>query len=198
MESVDPGFSELLAMVRTGDGDAARRLLELYEPQVRRVIRARLTDRSLRRVADSLDICQSVFAQFFVRTALGEFDLDAPEDLVRLLSRMARNRVLKLVEHQHAARRDARKVDPRGLEEFALGAAEETPSALVANAELLDRARALLTDEERSLAEQRALGKAWNELAEERGVEPDALRMRWKRSVERVSRQLGLGDGDAA
>ena len=52
----------------------------------------------LRRVLDSVDVCQSVLANFFVRVAAGQFDLDQPEQLLRLLATMARNRILDHVK----------------------------------------------------------------------------------------------------
>jgi RNA polymerase sigma-70 factor (ECF subfamily) len=39
-----------------------------------------------------MDICQSVLASFFVRAAVGQFELDRPEPLVGLLIGMARNK----------------------------------------------------------------------------------------------------------
>ena len=42
-------------------------------------MRIHLRDVRLRRVLDSTDICQSVLASFFVRAALGQYDLDTPE-----------------------------------------------------------------------------------------------------------------------
>jgi hypothetical protein len=107
---------------------------------------------------------------------------------------MARNRVQKLVEREQAARRDVRRLDPRPLECLSLEGTDETPSQLAAHAELLERALARLTEEERFLAEQRAAGRPWAKLAEQLKAEPDALRMRWKRALDRVSLELGFAD----
>jgi RNA polymerase sigma-70 factor (ECF subfamily) len=52
-----------------------------------------LTDPRLRRVLDTVDVCQSVLGGF-VRAAAGQFDLEQPEQLVKLLTTMARNRIL--------------------------------------------------------------------------------------------------------
>ena len=41
-----------------------------------------------------MDIGQSVMGSFFLRAALGEYDLDRPEDLIRLLISMTRNKVI--------------------------------------------------------------------------------------------------------
>jgi hypothetical protein len=64
-------FAELLRRVRSGDQEAATALVRQFEPEIRRVVRLRLTDPRMRRVIDSADICQSVLANFFVRAAAG-------------------------------------------------------------------------------------------------------------------------------
>ena len=60
----DNEFSELMRKIRAGDQDAARQLVESYEPEIRRAARLRMTDPQLRRLVDSIDICQSVFGRF--------------------------------------------------------------------------------------------------------------------------------------
>ena len=73
----DVNVRELLRLVRTGDAIAAEELVRAYEPELRRAIRVRLTDARLRRLIDSVDICQSVLAGFFVRTAAGQYDVQS-------------------------------------------------------------------------------------------------------------------------
>jgi DNA-directed RNA polymerase specialized sigma24 family protein len=57
---------------------------------------------------------------------------------------------------------------------------------------LLPKVLGLLSEEERHLAEQRAQGRSWAELAAEAGVHEDALRKRLARAGKRVARFLGL------
>ncbi len=192
--AAETGFVELIQRVRSGDEQAAAALVRRYEPHIRRVVRVQMTDPALRRTLDSVDICQSVLANFFVRAALGEFDLDRPEQLIRLLSVMARNRIRKHVEIQHAGRRDVRRLESAPVEQFDCADGAETPSSIVANRELLERSRAQLDEQERYLADQRALGRSWPDLADELGVSSDALRMRLSRSIDRVARKLGIGE----
>ena len=90
----DAQFDDLIRRVRIGEAQAARELVLHYEPEIRREVRIWLTDPKLRRVVDSLDICQSVFGIFFVRVALGQFDLAKPQNLFRLLATMAKNKVI--------------------------------------------------------------------------------------------------------
>ena len=105
----DAGIGELLSKVRTGDAAAAEELVRSYEPELRRAIRVRLTDARLRRLVDSMDICQSVLAGFFVRTAAGQYDIQSAEELLKLLVTMARNRVIDWVRRANVERRDGRR-----------------------------------------------------------------------------------------
>ena len=58
--------------------------------------------------------------------------------------------------------------------------------------------RKLLTDEERQLADHRGLGLEWPEIAALVGGQPDALRKKLCRALDRVTDRLGLEVGDYA
>src|SRR5262249_35457012 len=98
-------FPELIRRVRMGDDQAAAELVRRYEPAIRRVARVRLTDPRLQRLFDSMDVCQSVFGSFFIRTALGEYELETPEQLLHLLAAMTRKKVVDQSRRARAARR---------------------------------------------------------------------------------------------
>jgi RNA polymerase sigma-70 factor (ECF subfamily) len=141
---------------------------------------------------DSIDMCQSVLANFFVRAVNGQFELDKPEQLLNLLVTMARNKITNHALKQQAARRDQRRIQKGGLDESALVAAGPTPSQVVANQELLQEFRKRLSKGERRLADQRAQGRSWAEIAAESGGNADTLRMQLTRAIDRVSRELRL------
>jgi RNA polymerase sigma-70 factor (ECF subfamily) len=184
-------FRELIARVRNGDDRAAEELVGRYESTIRMAIRVRLDQSDLRRLLDSVDICQSVLANFFVRAASGQFDLDTPAQLIKLLVTMARNRLINHVHHQQAARRDCRRRDGNAqVGDIAdLG---PSPSQVIAYRELLEVFRGRLTEEERKLADLRALGRSWKEVAVAAGGHPEALRFRLTRALDRVARELRL------
>jgi RNA polymerase sigma-70 factor (ECF subfamily) len=190
--SEDASFRDLLERVRARDEQAAAELVRRFEPAIRVAVRVRLTDPRLRRQFDSMDICQSVLANFFVRAASGQFELERSEQLVNLLVTMARNRLINEVGKHRAARRDQRRVQTGEVDEAAFADPEPTPSVVVANRELLDEARGRLTEEERHIADQRAQGRAWADIAAQTGEKPDALRMRFTRAMDRVAQELGL------
>ena len=195
--SDDEQTSDLLRRIRQGDGAAATELVRQYEPEIRRAVRVRLTDPRLRRVLDSMDVCQSVLAAFFVRVSAGQYDLHDPGQLLRLLTAMARNKVLDHARRQQARRRDQRRVDGGGGEALeAVADSTPSPSRVAANKELLEEVRRRLSDDERRLADQRALGRDWAAIAAAEGAAPDALRKKLTRALDRVSRDLGLEDAD--
>lgn len=191
-------FRELLRRVRAGDEEAAAELVRDYGPEIRRAVRLRLTDPKLRRVFDSADICQSVFGEFFLRFLGGQYDLEGPEHLLRLLGRIARNRVSNRARDQRAARRDHRRLDPAGHEQLAdVAAPGVTPSRILAAREALEKVRRLLTAEELYLLEQRQARRDWADIARELGRSPDAVRKQLERALDRVCRELTWdGPGD--
>ena len=152
-------FHDLIRRVGSGDQNAAAVLVRHYEPEIRRDLRLRLQDSPLHRILDSIDISQSVLANFFVRAAAGQFDLATPEKLLKLLMKMAHNKLRDHARRQHACRRDHRRVQTSDSSAMAAVPAHiETPSKILEGREMLDAVHRCLSAEERYLAEQRELG----------------------------------------
>jgi RNA polymerase sigma factor (sigma-70 family) len=187
-------YTEFIRRIREGDEPAAEELVRRYEPEIRLEVRGwlRLRNPALRRVFDSMDICQSVLASFFVRAAVGEFDLDEPSQLIRLLVAMARKKVAEQARHHQRQRRDVRRVGEADMEMGIVAATDETPSRLASGRELLQKFRELLLDEERRIADLRARGSDWAAVAAELGGTPDGRRKQLARAVARVEHQLGV------
>lgn len=189
-------FEAMIGRVRAGDEAAAAELVRAYEPLIRREVRLRIRDQRLYRLFESRDVCQSVLGSFFVRTALGEYDLATPGQLVRLLMAMTRNKVATAAQRQRRQRRDYRRTT--GEDELLQQVADPSPSPseLVSGAELLARFRAGFSAEERAIADLRKQGLGWGEITTELGGTPQARRMQFARAVERVSRQVDLAEHD--
>jgi RNA polymerase sigma-70 factor (ECF subfamily) len=188
-------FRDLIGRVRRGDEQAAAELVQRYEPAIRRAVRFRLTDPRLRRTCDSMDVCQSVLLSFFVRAASGQYELDTPEQLLRLLTTMARNKLLNQTRDQHAARRDNRLVtfdiDDHDIEE-----ANPGPSQQVEARDMLQEIHRRLTPDELRLVELRNQGHDWNTIAKTVGGSPAALRQKLHRALARLSQEFGLAEGE--
>ena len=186
-------FQALLQRARQGDPDAIAELVRLYEPEVRRFVRFRMTNPSMRRFLDSLDISQSVFGRFLVDIQNGAFNVTSPEQLRNLLLTMARNKLYDNARYHKAAKRDGRRmeaIDSDGLEQISDPA--ETPSVQLAADELVTAVRLALAPDELYLIDERLNGRDWNDLAAELQVAPDAARKRMTRAIDRVAQQLGF------
>jgi RNA polymerase sigma factor (sigma-70 family) len=192
----EPSFRDFMERIRAGDDSAAEELVRRYEAAIRLEVRMRIRDRRLNRLFDSADICQSVLASFFARAALGQYDLQSDGDLIKLLISMARNKVVSQVRKHHNQSRDVRRMVANDDADLAVAGDEPTPSRVVMGKELLQRFRERLTAEERQLADGRAQGRAWAEIAAEYGGTPQARSKQLARALDRVARDLGLGDED--
>ncbi len=191
--SEEEPFHDLLARVRRGDPQAAESLVRRYEPEIRLRVRTwlRLRSAELRRVFDSMDICQSVMANFFLRASAGQYDLESPDQLMGLLVVMARHKLSERVRHQQSRKRDIRRSQPldAGL---AVASGDESPSQLVAFAELQREFQRRLSDDERVVAEARSQGHDWAAIAGNLGGTPEGRRKQYARAVDRVARELGI------
>ncbi len=178
-------FGEFLDAVRRRDQQAAAELVRRYLPYIRRVVRLRLTAPHLRRLFDSMDICQSILAEFLGRVSAGAFDLRTPAQLRALLAAMAINKV-------RAKARKERRYSVRRPHTQDLVSPEPPPDQQLADLDLIAAVRERLSDRERWLLDQRALGRTWVELARQIGAEASALRMQLTRALARVRRDLGM------
>jgi RNA polymerase sigma-70 factor (ECF subfamily) len=183
-------FADLVRRVRAGDPDAAADLVRRYEPAIRRFVRVRLGGR-VGAQFDSMDVCQSVLGSFFLRAAAGQYALDSPADLIKLLTAMARNKLAFQVRRQRAKKRDVGRDVPAdaGPEP---AAAATSPSRQVAARELLGELERRLSPEERQLVELRTQGHDWAAIAEHLNGTAEALRKKHSRALDRVAQELGL------
>jgi RNA polymerase sigma-70 factor (ECF subfamily) len=189
----ESSFGELVARIRQGDQQAAAEMVRLYEPAIRRAVRFRLRSAPLRQALDSMDICQSVLGSFFVRAASGQYQLDGPEDLQKLLCAMARNKLKHQLRKHQAQRRDPRRVDA-AADPHSVAASDATASRYLAARELLDAVHQRLSPEERQLVEWRNQGLDWATIAERLQGSPEALRKKLTRALDRVAEELGLDE----
>jgi RNA polymerase sigma-70 factor (ECF subfamily) len=186
-------FLDLIRRVRAGAADAAEELVRRYEPAIRRAVRLQLRDQRLRRVLDSMDICQSVLASFFVRAATGQFDLDRPAQLLNLLLTMARNKLVSQARKPYVVRREANALDGEAAVARSLAPGPD-PLSQIDSRDLLQQVRGRLSAAERQLADRRAQGQEWAEIGAALGESPEALRKRLTRALDRVTQELGLDE----
>ena len=189
-------FDELIQRIREGDAEAAAELVQRFEPEIRREVRIRLTDPRMRRVVDSLDICQSVLGNFFVRAALGQFEIEHPNQLFRLLTTMARNKVIDRHRSEQVRQNAQNEYSPQ-REYDAMGEpldGKDGPGSVIQSREMLKSVLNRLSAEERKIAELRQQGKSWDEIAARVGEKAQTLRKRLSRACDRIMGQLELNE----
>src|SRR5262249_42456947 len=101
------------------------------------------------------------------------------------------------VRKERAPPRDYRRTEPLAGADPA-AAPGPSPSRQAEAADLLRAFRRRLSAEERALAEVRARGLGWAEVAEQVGGTPEGRRKQLARAVQRVSRALGLDEAGRA
>ena len=185
-------FIELLRRVRLGEPDAACELVRQYELDIRIAVRARLSDPALRQQFDSMDVCQSVLASFFLRAAAGQYDLHEPGQLVGLLTRMAQNKLAMHARSHHQQRRDVRRA--RSIDDFAAEPPDKSPGPdrQAADRDFLRRAYELMDPEVRQIADCRVYGAKWSDVAAQLGGTADARRKQFLRAMDRIAQTLEI------
>jgi RNA polymerase sigma factor (sigma-70 family) len=187
-------FLTMMERIKQGDEEAATALVRMYEPELRRFIRFRMTSSSVRRFVDSLDICQSVLARFFVHLTSDNVDVATPSQLRALLITMARNRTFDAVASQHAQRRDVRRTHGSDEPLSLVADSWETPSRVLEMEEIVSAVREAMSDEDRYLVDQRMIGREWPDLAQEFNTTAEAMRKRVMRCIDKAAENLGLAE----
>ncbi len=185
-------FGELLHRVRLGETAAAEALVRRYESAIRIAVRTRLLDPALRQHFDSVDICQSVLASFFLRAATGQFDLEDSAQLVALLSKMAQNKLAMHARRHLRARRDLRRVVSLAESSIDSPSSEPQPDQVAIGRETLDRAYAMMDPQVRDIADRRVDGDGWDDIAMQLGGTAEGRRKQYHRAIERIAVTLKL------
>jgi RNA polymerase sigma-70 factor (ECF subfamily) len=169
-------FANLVAQVRRGDADALRRLVEQYEPEIRRVAHVRLGP-ALRPYLDSMDLVQSVHKSLIDGLRQNRYDLSSPEKLVALAATMIRR---KIAAHwrRPAASRPVHAGAPGVAETLvSLCGSADDPARAAQVRDTVQHVLGQLNDMERRLLELRLLNYSTAEAAAKMGLEPGYLRV---------------------
>src|SRR5262249_33743202 len=119
-------------------------------------------------------------------------ELDSPDQLLRLLTTMARNKLADQARRERAAQRDARRIEAAGVDAGEFIEPGTSPSQQALRKDLVDEVRRRLPPDERRLQNLRDQGLEWAEIAAQVGGSPEALRKRLARVIDDVARELGL------
>jgi RNA polymerase sigma-70 factor, ECF subfamily len=181
-----------LELFRQGDEAAARKLFDRYVDQVMRLAKRHLGRPAAARV-DADDIAQSVFRTFFHRAKQGQFTVEEPDDLCKLLARITVHKTLRQVAFHRRAKRDATAEtgEPHEILMNRLSAGP-TPQEAVAFVDQLETFLRKLQPVDRQILELRMQGYNNLEIAEQLDISDRKIRRLMER-VRGLAEQDGMG-----
>ena len=184
-------FAQLLMQARAGDLLAQTRLCQEYEKQVYIVVRV-LLGPQLRPHLDSIDLIQSVHRSLLAGLRDKKFEIATPENLVALACTMVRRKVARQWrKHKRQTRLPFNGSDSQILSETlqSLFCREGEPSELAEYRSSLEKICESLNPIERQMLERKLEGYTTGEVADQLGMHPVAIRVRWSRLRDRLASQ---------
>jgi RNA polymerase sigma factor (sigma-70 family) len=175
--------------VRRRDDAAVARFIDRYRPLLHRVVRVRGTLRRLQGLLESQDIVQSVFVQVIDEIAGGRVFANEAA-LEGYLAAVGRNNLRDAIRRERARKRGGDGVRSEGSGLVEQPGSDPTPSQVVAVREEIARVEAVAPASELEVLREKVDGADWKELAEARGLDPDALRKRIERVRQRIREAL--------
>jgi RNA polymerase sigma-70 factor (ECF subfamily) len=176
---------ELFELLRAGDQQAARDVVDAYTNRLLALARARISQRMARRI-DPEDILQSVFRTFFGRVKAGRFTIEGQDDLAKLLVGITVRKTLRQVAFHRAAKRDPdleKSVEDSASSSLPeLPGVEPSPEATVTFLDLLEHFLSKLRPRDRQIIEMRFQGYSNDEIAQSLGTSDRQVR----RAVEHI------------
>ena len=190
-QAVGEVTTELIAAVRAGDQGAARALVEILQPAVLRIVRARRP----RRLAEE-DLTQEIFMKMFAR--LGQYQGDAP--FAHWVARIA---LTTCLDHGRAQRRrpewrwaDLSEGEAEFLDRGTDDPRARRPGELLATREFLEKLLERLKPEDRRVIELYELEqRTILEICAETGWEFEFTKMRLFRARRKLCRLVATAGG---
>ncbi len=164
-----------------------------FGDQLRRRARTRLRQYGLTGQAESMDICNDVMADLAKR--YGD-DTVSPDDVLAYIMRAIDNQVLDTFRTLARQCRDFRRNEATPVEDMTVAQQQHTPSQIALRREVLTKIRSQLNEKDAKAIDLMLENRDWAEIGEALDLTPDAARMRVKRALDRVRRDIGLGEED--
>ncbi len=164
-----------------------------FGDQFRRRARTRLRQFGLTGQAESMDICNDVMAEM----ARG-FNTKGvtPDDALAYVLRAIDNQVLDTFRRLARQCRDFRRNDPVPVEELAVAHRGHSPSQIALHTEVLARIRSMLNEQDALAVGMMLENRDWNEIGQALGLRSDTARMRVRRALDRIRKEIGFREGD--
>jgi len=177
-------LQDFFAALRSGDPQTVESLLNRLDPSLRRIIRARLQDARVRRVADTSDIFQSLLKDFLFQRESQQSPSESSAGLYAYLAAAAGHKV------QAKLRKERRHAGSLG-DDFEPVSPEPAVGERIEKRDFIGAVRERLGEKTRVLFDLELQGLTWAEISAIVGGSPDTLRMRLRRGIASVLSELG-------
>ena len=187
--AMSDSFAEFLKLLREGDDEAARQLLQRFARQLVAMARRRV-DGPLRQKVDPEDVVQSAYKSFFYRYADGNIDVSNWNSLWGLLTIITVRKCTERITYHRAQRRDAaREISAsEGASSLNLLSREPTPDEAIELSETVDRLLANLDEHERPVVELSLQGYTAREISQQLNRAERTVRLLRERVRKRLER----------
>jgi RNA polymerase sigma-70 factor (ECF subfamily) len=180
-----PSDRAFLELWRAGDESAARHLFNRHVDRLVALAGRHISERLAGRV-DPEDVVQSVFRTFFHRAREGQFHVEGPDDLCKLLARITVHKTLRQIAFHRRAKRNQAQEASQGTEVEAilreLSDREPPPEEVAAFLDQLSHFLEHLGGQDREILSLRMDGYSTGEIAGKLGVSDRKIR----RLLERI------------
>lgn len=160
-----------------------------FGDQLRRRARTRLRQYGLSGQAESMDICNDVMADLTRR--YGDQGI-TPDDVLAYIMRAIDNQVMDTFRTLARQCRDFRRNEMTPIEDMMVANREVAPSQVALRREVVSKIRAMLSEEDAKAVDMMLENRDWAEIGQLLGLKPDAARMRVRRAIERVRKEIGV------
>ena len=172
-------FRDVLKRACEGSDDAISELYEKYAPHIQKAVRRKL-NLMIQSKFDSFDFAQDAMISFFTEPELmRQFKDKEPGELIRFLTKMAKNKLLQESRKRLAQKRDVRRecsLDAQATRDSAHTRKSDTPSQFVVAQERLDHLIDGQPEKVRQVVEMRMNGSTYVEIGEELGIDERTAR----------------------
>lgn len=164
-----------------------------FGDQFRRRARTRLRQYGLTGQTESMDICNDVMVDLARRVDTNSL---AADDVLAYIMRAIDNQVLDTFRTLARHCRDFRRNETTPIEDMRVPQQATTPSQLYLRREVVARIRTMLGPRDSVAVDMMLENRDWNEIGQALGLQADAARMRVRRALDKVRRDLGLTGDD--
>jgi RNA polymerase sigma factor (sigma-70 family) len=136
-----------------------------------------------------MDICNDVMADLTRR--YGDKGV-TPDDVLAYIMRAIDNQVLDTFRTLARQCRDFRRTEMTPVDDMTVANREVTPSQVALRREVVTKIREMLSEEDAKAVDMMLENRDWAEIGELLGLKPDTARMRVRRALERVRKDIGV------